>query len=115
MNIFESNEGDSTVLAGLGIGLLATAAVSLAETLTDLARTGAQVVRLAFRLGVVVDEVSRNLQPAEPTESNATPDSWAYVLPNITAETVQQELDAVHASEVSAIPAPFGEIPGDTP
>ncbi|KAK4244982.1 putative polyketide synthase [Corynascus novoguineensis] len=99
LNLFESNEGDSTVLAGLGIGLLATAAVSLAETLTDLARTGAQVVRLAFRLGVVVDEVSRNLQPAEPTESNATPDSWAYVLPNVTAQTVQQELDAVHASE----------------
>ncbi|KAK3898722.1 hypothetical protein C8A05DRAFT_18738 [Staphylotrichum tortipilum] len=99
LNLFDVNDGDSTILAGLGIGLLATAAVSLARTLVDLALAGAQVVRQAFRLGVVVDEVSRNLQPAESTESNGTPESWAYVLPNITAEMVQQELDAFQASE----------------
>ena len=104
LNLFDVNDGDSTVLAGLGIGLLATAAVSLAKTPVDLALAGAQVVRQAFRLGVVVDEVSRNLQPAESAESNGTPDSWAYVLPNITAEMVQQELDAFQASEVSTLP-----------
>lgn len=89
----------STALAGLGIGLLASAALSLAPTISDLALTGAQVIRQAFRLGVLVDEVSRNLQPRDPTEKG-TPDSWAYVLPDVTAERVQQELDAVRANEV---------------
>lgn len=90
----------SVSLAGLGIGLLATAAVSLAPTLSDLALTGAQVVRQAFRLGVLVDEVSQNLQPRDWIDTS-TPDTWAYVLPDVTAEDVQQELDAIHEKEVS--------------
>lgn len=92
----------STSLAGLGIGLLATAAVSLAATVADLPLTGAQVVRQAFRLGVLVDEVSQNLQPRDLTDTS-TPDSWAYVLPDISADQVQQDLDAIHAKEVSQI------------
>lgn len=93
-------DGVSAALAGLGIGLLASAALSLAPTVSDLALTGAQVIRQAFRLGVLVDEVSRNLQPRDPTEKG-TPDSWAYVLPDVTAEHVQQELDSIRAKEVS--------------
>lgn len=92
----------STSLAGLGIGLLATAAVSLAPTLADFPITGAQVVRQAFRLGVLVDEVSENLQPRDMTDTGA-PDTWAYVLPDVAAGEVQQELNAVHAKEVSMI------------
>ncbi|KAI1504073.1 putative polyketide synthase [Biscogniauxia marginata] len=88
----------STALAGLGIGLLATAAVSLAATLADLPITGAQVLRQAFRLGVQVDEVSQNLQPRDLTDTS-TPDTWAYVLPDVPAEDVQQELNAIHARE----------------
>jgi hypothetical protein len=92
----------STALAGLGIGLLATAAVSLAPTIADLPLAGAQVVRQAFRLGVLVDEVSQNLQPRDLTETG-TPDSWAYVLPGVNANEVQQELDAIHAKDVSFV------------
>ncbi|KAI0595125.1 putative polyketide synthase [Biscogniauxia sp. FL1348] len=88
----------STALAGLGIGLLATAAVSLATTLADIPITGAQVLRQAFRLGVQVDEVSQNLQPRDLTDTS-TPDTWAYVLPDVAAEDVQQELNAIHARE----------------
>ncbi|KAI1421559.1 putative polyketide synthase [Xylaria sp. FL1777] len=96
----ESFESDaaSVCLAGLGIGLLATAAVSVAPTIADLSLTGAEVVRQAFRLGLLVHEVSQNLQPRDLTDTNA-PDSWAYVLPNVEAEEVQQELDAIHARE----------------
>lgn len=87
-------------LAGLGTGLLATAAVSLAPTLADLPLTGAQVIRTAFRLGVVVDEVSQNLQP----RTNDGPgDSWAYVVPGVLVEDAQKELDAVHAAEVCSL------------
>ncbi|KAK4208426.1 hypothetical protein QBC37DRAFT_379096 [Rhypophila decipiens] len=91
-------DSTSTCLAGLGIGLLASAALSLATTVSDLAVTGAQVVRQAFRLGVLVDEVSRNLQPRDPTEKGH-PDSWAYVLPDVKAEQVQHELDAIREKE----------------
>lgn len=89
-------------MTGLGIGLLATAAVSLASTVADIALTGAQVVRQAFRLGVLVDEVSQMLEHSDSTEWSA-PDSWAYVLPRVTPEEVQSELDIIHGNEVSSL------------
>ncbi|KAI1877586.1 hypothetical protein JX265_003594 [Neoarthrinium moseri] len=83
-------------LTGLGVGLLATVAVSLAPTLADLPLTGASVIRTAFRLGVVVDEVSQNLHP-RPAEGPG--DSWAYVVPSVTGEDAQRQLDIFHAAE----------------
>lgn len=81
---------------------MATAAVSLALTVADLPLAGAEVVRQAFRLGVLVDEVSQNLQRRDLTDTS-TPDTWAYVLPDVAADEVQQELNAIHAKEVSLI------------
>jgi Starter unit:ACP transacylase in aflatoxin biosynthesis len=92
----------NTSLSGLGIGLLATAAVSLAPTVADLPITGAQVVRQAFRLGVLVDDVSQNLQSRDLTDED-TLDTWAYVLPDVSVEEVQQELDTIHKHEVGLI------------
>lgn len=92
-------DNGSIVLAGLGIGLLATAAVSLARTVADLVTTGAQVIRQAFRLGILVDEVSQNLQPRDLTNPG-TPNTWAYVLPEVSADVVQHELDSIHEKEV---------------
>lgn len=59
-------------------------------------------MRQAFRLGVLVDEVSQNLQPRDMTDTS-TPDTWAYVLPDVAADDVQQELNAIHAKEVSLL------------
>ncbi|KAF2205779.1 ketoacyl-synt-domain-containing protein [Delitschia confertaspora ATCC 74209] len=81
-----------------GIGLLAAAAVSLSSTLADIVVAGAEVVRLAFRLGILVDEVSQDLHTPDWTATGA-PDSWAYVLPYVTAEDVQRELDEIHKRE----------------
>jgi monodictyphenone polyketide synthase len=58
------------------------------------------VVRVAFRLGILVDEVSQNLQPRDLTATDSL-DSWAFVLPDVTPEEVQRELDDIHAKEVS--------------
>lgn len=91
----------------MGIGLLATAAVSIAPTLGDLPLVGAEVVRQAFRLGVLVHDVSQNLHSDDPTD-NGSPDPWAYVLPDVTADEVQTELDAVHAKEVSVYADAWG-------
>ena len=87
----------STYLAGLGLGLLSTAAVSLCSTLADLPVTGAEVVRVSFRLGTLVDEISQNL---EPRDTSGSPDTWASVVPGAKVEEVQAELDAIHAREV---------------
>ncbi|KUJ13605.1 ketoacyl-synt-domain-containing protein [Mollisia scopiformis] len=88
----------NTSLAGLGIGLLATAAVSLSATLADIPIAGAEVVRIAFRLGILVDEVSQNLQPRDLTDKSS-PDMWAYVIPDVQPDVVQKELDSIHALE----------------
>ena len=79
---------------------MATAAVALAPTISDLATVGAQVVRQAFRLGVLVDDVSQHLQPRDLTDES-NPDTWAYVLPDVKADEVQAELDIIHKHEVS--------------
>ncbi|KAJ5448543.1 Acyl transferase/acyl hydrolase/lysophospholipase [Penicillium cf. griseofulvum] len=84
-----------TYLAGLGIGLMVTGALACAPTLTDIPFSGAQAVRLAFRLGVLVDEVSHTLQP----RGTGPPDSWAYVLPDVEVSEVQEELDTIHAQQ----------------
>ncbi|KAI4246107.1 MAG: hypothetical protein L6R40_002059 [Gallowayella cf. fulva] len=80
----------NTTLAGLSIGLMAGAAVSVSTSLADLAHTGAESVRTALRLGVYVDEVSRKL---ESRELGASLDSWAYVVAEKSQEEVQHELD----------------------
>jgi len=86
-------ERETTVLTGLGTGIFATAAVALAPTLADLPLPAVQVIRIAFRMGVMVHKVSQNFQPRFLTGSG-TPESWAYVLPGVTAAEVQKELDA---------------------
>ena len=88
----------NTSLAGLGIGLLAAPAFSLAKTVTDIATIGAEVLRQAFRLGVHVNQVSQNLHQ-DDFHDDAPLDSWAYVVPNVVAEEVQQQLTAIHAKE----------------
>ena len=79
------------------MGLLASTAVSLSPTLADLPLAGAEVVRIAFRLGVQVEEVSQNL---EPREDSGKPDTWACVMTGVGPEEVQKELNAIHTREV---------------
>ncbi|KAI1734862.1 putative polyketide synthase [Xylaria scruposa] len=88
----------TTCLTGLGVGLLVSAAVSLAADLADLSTTGAEVVRLAFRLGVHVDQTSENLEPRSPS---SIPESWACVISDVTQTEVQDQLDAVQGQEKS--------------
>ena len=67
--------------------------------MADLPFTGSEVVRQAFRLGVLVNEVSGHLQPRSSTDTNK-PEPWAYVLPDLAADDVQQELDAIYGKDV---------------
>ncbi|KAK1561225.1 LOW QUALITY PROTEIN: putative polyketide synthase [Colletotrichum navitas] len=73
------NSSDNTLLAGLGLSLLASTAVSLAQTLEVLPLTGSEVIRIAFRLGSLV--------------------TGAYVVHGATPNKVQQELDNIYCRQ----------------
>lgn len=102
---FDMQSVDSC-LAGLGTGLLSTAALSLAPNLASLPLIGAEVVRIAFRLGVLVQEVSQNLQSRPSPAETGHGDSWAYVVPDVDVDEVQNELRLYHLAKVSGRP-PF--------
>ena len=75
--------------------------------MASLPEIGAEVVRVAFRLGVQVNEVSENLKiRAGPVEAGPG-DSWAYVVPDVVAQEVQEELDAYHTSRVRYLDIPL--------
>lgn len=73
------------------MGLVSSAAVALSPTLAELPLAGADSVRLAFRMGVLVSSISSNLEAMDPNES---PDTWAYVVHNVIPVDAQRELDA---------------------
>ncbi|KAL9094769.1 MAG: hypothetical protein Q9165_003040 [Trypethelium subeluteriae] len=88
-----------TTLAGLSIGLLAGAAIALSTSLSDITRNGAESVRVSFRLGVYVDDLSRKLEAPHP---DGILQSWAHVVTEMSQDGVQGELD--HFNVESGIP-----------
>nr|WHN38864.1 polyketide synthase 3 [Elsinoe perseae] len=98
---FDHN-GDATFLAGLGIGLLTSSAIALSRTPEQLAVAGAEIIRIAFRLGTVVWTLSKNL---EPTDFLNPPSSWAYVVNDVVPSEAQAELDSINAQERCSIPS----------
>jgi hypothetical protein len=97
-------------LAGLGTGLLSTVALSLSPDLADLPLIGAEVIRVAFRLGVLVDEISQNLQARSGSAEAGPGDSWAYVVPDVAADEVQNEIDMYHSANVRRRHLPFPSV-----
>lgn len=88
---------NGTTLSGLSIGLLSAATVAVSTSLSDLANVGIEAVRVAFRMGIHVDQVSQLLEAREPDSS---PESWAYVVTGVTADIVQEELDRFNKETV---------------
>jgi monodictyphenone polyketide synthase len=87
---------ENTCISGLGLGLLASSAVSLSASRSDLPLAGADVVRLAFRLGIHVQGVSENLEVRDLSE---TPDTWAYIVHDVDPSAVQKALDGLQIKE----------------
>ncbi|KAK1965638.1 beta-ketoacyl synthase domain-containing protein [Colletotrichum sublineola] len=96
---YEFGPRSVSTLAGLGIGLLSAAAVSAAPHLATLASTGAQAVRVAFRLGIHVYDTSEQLEPQQ-TDAG---DPWAFVVPGLSAEDVQTELDGYNVKTAAPV------------
>lgn len=82
------------------MGILISTAVAVSTSLDDLVTAGIEVLRIAFRLGVLVGDVSQNLETLD-TESS---DSWAYVVYGLTVDEAQKELDEIQAKENTPSP-----------
>lgn len=66
----------------------------------DLAIAGAHIVRASFRLGIHVYNISEQL---EAPDADGNP--WAFVIPGLTAEVVQAELDRYNHDTVCLHPS----------
>lgn len=86
----------NTCLTGLGLGLISSTAVALSPTLAELPLAGADAVRLAFRMGILVTDISADLEARVEGES---PDSWAYVVHNVEPDEAQHQLDLFNFKE----------------
>ena len=75
---------------------MASTAVSLSATRSELPLAGADAVRLAFRLGIHVQGVSGNLEVRDLSE---TPDTWAYVVHDVDPSAAQKALDGLQIKE----------------
>jgi hypothetical protein len=78
--------------------LFAAAAVSVSTSISDVAINGVESVRVAFRLGIHVNDVSERL---EARDQDGNYDSWAYVLTGLSVAKVQEELDKYNIESVS--------------
>ncbi|CAG8058756.1 unnamed protein product [Penicillium salamii] len=91
----------STTLLGVGVGLLAAAAVSAASSLSDLVELTLRAIRVAFRLGLYVNQVSSQFEP----EGNALArDSWSFAISDMTVEEIQHEIDRYNAETLYCFP-----------
>ncbi|EFR03594.1 conidial yellow pigment biosynthesis polyketide synthase [Nannizzia gypsea CBS 118893] len=95
---------ERTLLAGLSIGILAAAAVALSSSLADVSKNGAEAVRVSFRLGIYVADISSKL---ETPQSDGTLKSWAHVVTEMTQASVQDELNQfntdTHSPELTKV------------
>lgn len=87
---------ENTCIIGLGTGLLAAAAVASSHTLASLLSLAVEVVRIAFRTGVLVNEVSQQLQ-----ETDSNEESWSMLVSGVSVAVVTKELDAFHEAKVA--------------
>lgn len=95
----QPGKGEEYSLSGLGIGLLISTAVALSTSLDELVSAGVEVLRIAFRMGVYVCDVSQNLEPTDPASGDR--DTWAYVVHGVSAEEAESELSRLYSDDVS--------------
>lgn len=92
----------STRIVGSCIGLLSGAAVSLATSLLDLLPFALTVLRIAFRVGLIVERSRNNLEvPSTPSPS------WSAVISGLCEEDVSEGLRLFHTENVKALTSCF--------
>lgn len=74
--------------------------MSLSRSLADIAKNGPEAVRVAFRLGVYVDDISRRLESSHP---DGYLQSWAHCVPAMSQDKIQAEIEKYNTETVSRI------------
>nr|BBL33417.1 putative polyketide synthase [Lachnum palmae] len=85
-----------TVLAGLCTGLLAATAVSASQSLLDLVPIALRTVRVAFRIGVKVNEAAQRLSTSRDGDASQ---SWSTLVIGVQKESVIAELERFNKSK----------------
>lgn len=87
----------NTVLVGLCTGLLAAAAVSASQSILDLIANALKIVRVAFRIGVKVNDAARRLSPIHDVEVNQ---SWSRLVVGVQKEASMAEVTQFNERKV---------------
>lgn len=77
--------------------MLPAAAVAMASSLPDLIIIGAEVARVAFRIGIHVHRTSRLLD-ARPDGTNCV--SWVYAVTSLSLDEVEKEISMFNRTAV---------------
>lgn len=91
-----STSHPDTRLLGLCTGFLAASAVASVDSLTALVPVAVEVLRVAFRTGAHVADVSERLG-----SRLAGQDSWSTILAGVDAQSAEGILERFHGRNVS--------------
>ncbi|KAI9702722.1 MAG: Type I Iterative PKS [Bogoriella megaspora] len=87
----------NTFLIARGTGLLAAAAIGLSPSVSMIPRIIDDITRVAFRFGIVVDQVCRSLE-VSPGEINAE-GAWVYCVYGVEEEDAYQVVSRFNAEK----------------
>ena len=88
----------NTVLVGLCTGLLAATAVSASQSALDLVANALKVVRVAFRIGVKVNEVAQRLSTVHDSQQ-----SWSRLVVGVQKEASIAEVAQFNERKVRGL------------
>lgn len=87
----------NTIFVGLCTGLLAAAALSASESVLDLVTNACTVVRIAFRIGVKVNDAGRRVSIAEDDQVNQ---QWSRLVFGVQKDASLAEITEFNKSKV---------------
>lgn len=87
-----------TFLIARGPGMLSAAAVALCPNVSMIPSIAADITRVAFRFGLVVDQVCRALE-VSPDEINAA-SAWIYCVYGVDPYEAQEAVACFNAQKV---------------
>ena len=90
-----------TVLVGLCTGLLAATAVSASHSILDLIANALKVVRVAFRIGVKVNDAAQRLSTTQDIQVNR---SWSRLVVGVQKEASISEVTQFNQRKVRRLP-----------
>ena len=95
------NDPSSSRIIGLCTGLLAAIVASSSRTLSDLLTLGVAMVRIAFRVGVVVAGSRERLEQGPTSQA-----SWSVAVAESSEDTMKATIKQFHADKVRAETTP---------